>query len=53
MYIKHNASTGVCYVSQYEGRDRGVLVQLGQRQVGHLPLGLLDEDMSSPAPQLR
>lgn len=40
----------VCYVSQYTGRDRGVLVQLGQLQFGHFPLGFFDEAMSKPPP---
>ncbi len=33
-------------------RDRGVLLQLGQEQVGHLPLGLFDDTLSKPAPAL-
>ena len=37
-----------CTVSSYSGNDRGVLVNFGTMQVGHLPLGLLDEDMSVP-----
>lgn len=52
VYIKYNSATGLCYASRYEGRDRGVLVQLGQRQIGHLPMGLLDEAMAAPPPQL-
>jgi hypothetical protein len=48
--VKYNSATGLCYASRYEGRDRGVLVQLGQAQVGHLPLGLLDEAMANPPP---
>ena len=52
VYIKYNSATRLCYASLYEGRDRGVLVQLGQRQVGHLPLGLLDEGMTNAAPQI-
>ncbi len=37
-----------CTVSTYSGNDRGVLVNFGTMQVGHLPLGLLDEDMTVP-----
>ena len=36
----------------YSGPDRGVLVTLGDVQVGHLPLGLLDEGREGPAPPL-
>ena len=50
VYLKCNSATGLCYASQYDGRDRGVLVQLGQRQLGHLPLGLFDEGMTRPPP---
>lgn len=50
VFVKYNSATGLCYASRYEGRDRGVLVQLGQAQVGHLPLGLLDEAMANPPP---
>ncbi len=49
-YVKFNSVSGLCYASRYEGRDRGVLVQLGQEQLGHLPLGLHDESMDRPAP---
>jgi hypothetical protein len=42
----------ICYVSPYQGRERGVLLQLGQEQLGHLPLGLFDEDMKNPPPPL-
>lgn len=52
VYIKYNSASGLCYASRYEGRDRGVLLQLGQQQVGHLPLGLMDEAMAQPPPQL-
>ncbi|PRW60311.1 DUF1824 domain-containing [Chlorella sorokiniana] len=52
VYVKYNSATGLCYASGYEGRDRGVLVQLGQRQLGHLPLGLFDEQMARPPPAL-
>ena len=37
-----------CTISSYSGHDRGVLIQLGTLQVGHLPLGLLDEGMANP-----
>lgn len=50
VYVKFNSATGLCYASTYEGRDRGVLVQLGQQQLGHLPLGLFDEAMARPPP---
>jgi Domain of unknown function (DUF1824) len=43
VYIKYNSKSGLCYVTAYEGRDRGVLVNLGTEQIGHLPLGLHDE----------
>lgn len=36
----------------YTGPDRGVLVTLGDVQVGHLPLGLLDEGRERGAPPL-
>lgn len=52
VYIRYNSSTGQCTITTYSGRDRGVLVQFGSIQVGHFPLGLLDEDMSQPAPPL-
>lgn len=42
----------ICYVSPYTGKDRGVLVQLAQEQLGHFPLGLWDEGMGNPEPQL-
>ena len=45
VYIKYNSKTKLCYVTGYEGRDRGVLVTLGTAQVGHLPLGMFDEEM--------
>lgn len=45
VYIKMNAASGLCYVTLYQGRDRGVLVTLGSEQIGHLPLGLFDEEM--------
>ena len=30
VYIKYNAAAAACYLSGYEGRDCGVLLQLGQ-----------------------
>lgn len=39
-----------CYLTQYQGRDRGVLVQLGTLQLGHFPLGLWDEARANPPP---
>lgn len=50
VYLKYNSKTQVCYVSRYDGKDRGVLVQLGQLQLGHFPLGFFDEAMSKPPP---
>ena len=44
VYIKLNSKTGLCYVTAYDGRDRGVLVNFGTEQIGHLPLGLHDEN---------
>ena len=41
-----------CQLSRYYGRDRGVLLQLGQQQLGHFPLGLFDEAMANPPPQM-
>jgi Domain of unknown function (DUF1824) len=32
VYLKYNAASGDCYATRYEGRDRGVLLQLGQEQ---------------------
>eukprot|EP00775_Hariotina_reticulata_P009676 gene9676-9834_t len=44
VYVKYNSSSKVCYMSQYRGIDRGVLVQLGPgRLLGHFPLGFWDE----------
>ena len=43
----------VCYLSQYKGGERGVLIQLGQGpMLGHFPLGFFDEAMSNPAPAM-
>ncbi|KAK9840842.1 hypothetical protein WJX81_008459 [Elliptochloris bilobata] len=53
IYVKLNAAARTCRAAQYAGRERGVLVQLGACQVGHLPLGLFDEAMAAPAPQLQ
>ena len=50
VYVKYNSATALCYCTRYEGRDRGVLVQLGRCQLGHLPLGLHDEAMARPPP---
>ncbi|KAF5831636.1 hypothetical protein DUNSADRAFT_12796 [Dunaliella salina] len=52
VYIKYNSKSKLCYVSAYESRDKGVLVQLAQDQLGHFPLGLFDEAMKNPAPEL-
>jgi hypothetical protein len=38
--------------SAYSGPDRGVLITFGSEQVGHLPLGLIDEDRTAPPPPL-
>lgn len=32
-YVKYTAATESCHVSPYSGKDRGVLLQLGQQQV--------------------
>eukprot|EP00878_Enallax_costatus_P039039 GHUV01044554.1.p1 GENE.GHUV01044554.1~~GHUV01044554.1.p1 ORF type:complete len:197 (+),score=62.45 GHUV01044554.1:310-900(+) len=51
VYIKYNSTSKVCYLSQYKGMDRGVLVQLGPgRLLGHFPLGFFDEHMQNPPP---
>ena len=50
--LPHPLLPQVCYVILYQGRDRGVLVQLGTQQLGHFPLGMHDEAMSKPPPQL-
>ncbi|WIA31812.1 hypothetical protein OEZ86_002679 [Tetradesmus obliquus] len=53
VYLKYNSRTQLCYISLYQGRDRGVLLQLGQGELlGHFPLGLFDEAMAKPAPSL-
>lgn len=48
VYLKYNAASRLCYATRYQGRDRGVLLQFGQEQVGHLPLGLWDEKQERP-----
>ena len=50
VYIKYNAVSQQCYVTQYNGKDRGVLLTFGGTLVGHLPLGLFDESMLQAAP---
>lgn len=50
VYIKYNAASQQCYATQYDGRDRGVLVTFGGTLIGHLPLGLFDEGMQQSAP---
>jgi hypothetical protein len=50
VYLKYNSKTALCYVTPFRGNDKGVLVQLGQVQVGFLPLGLWDEGMTQPPP---
>ncbi len=52
VYIKYNSVSQVCYVSPYLGQERGVLLQLGHEQLGHFPLGLFDENMTNPPPEL-
>lgn len=52
VYIKLNARSQLCYVTLHSGRDRGVLVTLGSEQLGHFPLGMHDEKMTTPPPSL-
>ena len=52
VYIKYSAGNQLCYATEYSGRDRGVLLTFGQQQLGHLPLGLFDEAMAAPPPEL-
>lgn len=52
VYIKANVATRSAMVSEYSGSHRGVLLQLGQQQIGHLPLGLFDAARSAPPPPL-
>lgn len=40
VYIKYNPQAKVSYLQAYTGNFRGVIVQIGQKQVGHLPLSL-------------
>ncbi|KAH7443746.1 hypothetical protein KP509_02G049200 [Ceratopteris richardii] len=40
VYVKYNAHAKVSYLQPYAGKFRGVIVQIGQKQVGHLPLYL-------------
>lgn len=47
VYVRYRALPDAqpqCTVTPYQDKDRGVLVNFGTLQVGHLPLGLLDED---------
>lgn len=54
VYIKYNAMSKFCYLAEYKGSERGVLVQLGQGpMLGHFPLGLFDEAMSNPEPAMK
>ncbi|GBF90143.1 hypothetical protein Rsub_03276 [Raphidocelis subcapitata] len=50
VYLKYDSKGPSCYLSPYQGRDRGVLLQLGAQQFGHLPLGLFDEGQANPPP---
>jgi hypothetical protein len=50
--INYMAAVQHCYVTSYQGPDRGVLVSLAQEQFGHFPLGLYDEQMANPPPSL-
>ncbi|KAF8070989.1 hypothetical protein HT031_001070 [Scenedesmus sp. PABB004] len=53
VYVKYNSVSRVCYLTPYQGTDRGVLVQLGPgRLLGHFPLGFFDEQASAPEPAL-
>lgn len=52
VYIKYNSKSRQCYVTRYQGKDRGVLISFGTVQIGHLPLGLHDESKLKPAPQM-
>ncbi|MBC8122629.1 MAG: DUF1824 family protein [Gemmatimonadaceae bacterium] len=52
VYLKFNPMTGTCYVSPYEGHERGVIVSCFSPQGGatndtyaHLPLDLFDEQL--------
>ena len=48
----HPRAAQVCYLTLYQGRDRGVLVQLGALQLGHFPLGFFDEARANPPPPM-
>lgn len=50
VYIRYRSidTTVQCTLTPYSGNDRGVLVSFGTMQIGHLPLGLLDEGMTVP-----
>ena len=55
VFVKHNpAAVGAPppRAAPYAGPDRGVLVTVGDVQVGHLPLGLLDEARQGAPPPL-
>lgn len=41
-----------CYVTAYQGPDRGALINIGEVQLGHFPLGLWDEEQFVPAPEI-
>lgn len=50
VYVKYSSAGPACHLSSYQGRDRGVLVQLGTDQFGHFPMGLFDEGKEAPPP---
>lgn len=52
VFVRYNAAKAAASAAPYGGKDRGVLVTLGSDQVGHLPLGLLDEARAQPPPPL-
>ncbi|KAI8463525.1 MAG: hypothetical protein J3K34DRAFT_143479 [Monoraphidium minutum] len=52
VYVKYNSRSQVCYLTGYQGRDRGVLIQLGGLQLGHFPLGFWDEGRANPPPPM-
>lgn len=56
VFVRLNAATDapppVPTAAPYSGSDRGVLITLGDVQLGHLPLGLLDEGREKEAPPL-
>ena len=48
-----NSFSQAAYLSVYLGTERGVLVQLGQKQLlGHFPLGLWDEEQRNSHPEI-